>query len=159
MSSGEAKKPIQKKVLHAGSGPEPDCRNGAKLRFHFVAKSGDKVLDDSRKWDKPVEIIVGKKFKMEAWEMCLTTMRLKEVASFTVSPVYSAPYPMVAKTLRDAFGKDKAADKNGGKRRHHHVCGMMAMQMEGGITGYEDLNLLVEVTPPGGLRVRPKIAQ
>ena len=51
-------------------------------------------------------------------------------------------YPTVAKTLRDTFGhmgKKKAPDKI----QRGHMCGMMAMQMEGGL-GYEDLNQLMK---------------
>ena len=44
----------------------------------------DPVLDDSRTWDKPMELIIGKKFKLEAWETCLQTMLVGEVASFKV---------------------------------------------------------------------------
>jgi len=42
------------------------------------------VLDDSRKDEKPMEIIFGKKFKLEVWETCLKSMRVDEVASFVV---------------------------------------------------------------------------
>jgi AH receptor-interacting protein len=45
---------------------------------------GDAVLDDSRTWDKPMELILGKKFKLEVWETCLQTMMVGEVASFKV---------------------------------------------------------------------------
>ena len=31
---------------------------------------------------------------------------------------------------------------------HSHVCGMMAMQMEGGLTGYQDLNELARQARP-----------
>jgi AH receptor-interacting protein len=47
--------------------------------------SADKVLDDSRTWEKPMELIIGKKFKLEAWETCLQTMLVGEVASFKVT--------------------------------------------------------------------------
>ena len=34
--------------------------------FHFTTHTTDgTLLDDSRKWDKPMEIIMGKKFKLE----------------------------------------------------------------------------------------------
>merc|ERR1712218_372907 len=113
-----------------------------------VTKLEEKVLDDSRKWDNPMEIVFGKKFKLEAWELCLATMRLSEVSSFKVKPMYSCVYPAVAKTLRDTFNK---TDKHGkpkkpGEHQHqnHHVCGMMAMQTEGGVMGYDDLNELMK---------------
>ena len=140
-------KPIEKKILHAGKGPEPNFPNGTKVKFHFVTKLIDTVLDDSRKWDKPMELIFGKKFKLEAWELCLATMRLHEVSSFKVKPIYSAVYPVVAKTLREAFDKydkDGNPKKEGEKKTHHHSCGMMAMQMEGGLMGYDDLNELTK---------------
>ena len=63
-------KPIQKKIMHTGfldSSPE-EFPDGTKCKFHFVTKKCDEdatVLDDSRKWEKPMELIIGKKFKLE----------------------------------------------------------------------------------------------
>lgn len=44
------------------------------------------VLDDSRKMGpgKPVELVLGKKFKMEVWEAIIQKMAVNEVAEFTV---------------------------------------------------------------------------
>jgi len=84
----ETEKPIEKKTLHSGRpGSQPrDFREGTKVKFHFAAKLGEKTLDDSRKWDNkkdgPMEIVFGKKFKLECWETCLSTMVEGEVASF-----------------------------------------------------------------------------
>ena len=61
-------------------------------------------------------------------------MAVKEVARFRVKKHLTFNYPTVAKTLRDAF--DKAG---GSKEPHQHMCGMMAMQMQGGL-GHDDLN-------------------
>lgn len=36
-----------------------------------------------------MELIFGKKFKLEAWEECIKTMKLNEVASFIVHPSVS----------------------------------------------------------------------
>lgn len=47
------------------------------------------VLDDSKKDKKPLELIIGKKFKLEVWENCIKTMKRDEVASFTVEPSVS----------------------------------------------------------------------
>ena len=33
-----------------------------------------------------MELYLGKKFKLEVWENCIKSMRLNEVASFTVEP-------------------------------------------------------------------------
>jgi len=136
--------PIQKKVLHSGKGDIPLFKAGTKVNFHFVAKLLDNdrtLLDDSRKWTQPMELIFGKKFKLECWEMALETMRVGEVASFTTKRVYTHNYPTVVKTLRDNFlpgakGKD-------GHSHKAHMCGMMAMQAEGGL-GYDDLNALMK---------------
>jgi len=42
------------------------------------------VIDDNRKDKKPMELIFGKKFKLEVWETCLKSMRVDEVASYIV---------------------------------------------------------------------------
>lgn len=58
-----------------------------QLYFHFrteICDDENTVLDDSHKYNKPMEMILGKKFKLEVWETCLRTMRLNEVASFKV---------------------------------------------------------------------------
>ena len=135
-------KPIQKKILHAGH-QSVDLTNGTKVTFHFqtrLCNEDNTVLDDSRKWDKPMELIIGKKFKLEAWEMCLETMNVGEVASFTVKRRYTCEYPTVAKTLRETFGH---LGKKAEKVHKGHMCGMMAMQMEGGL-GFDDLNQLMK---------------
>lgn len=42
------------------------------------------MVDDSRKIGKPMEIIIGKKFKFEVWEAIVKKMSLNEVAKFRV---------------------------------------------------------------------------
>ena len=70
----------------------------------------------------------------QVWEVCLQAMAVKEVARFRVKRQLTFNYPTVAKTLRDAF--DKGDNK---PKEPQHMCGMMAMQMHGGL-GYDDLN-------------------
>lgn len=41
-------------------------------------------MDDSRKLGKPMELVLGKKFKFEVWETIVQMMALNEVANFTV---------------------------------------------------------------------------
>jgi len=140
-------KPIQKKILHAGKELPVELSNGTKVTFHFQTLKCDQdksLLDDSRKWTKPMELIIGKKFKLEAWELCLKTMTVGEVASFTVHRRYTCEYPTVAKTLRETFGH---LGKKAEKVHKGHMCGMMAMQMEGGL-GYDDLNDLMKDPQP-----------
>lgn len=58
-----------------------------QVAFHFVTKLTDEagtIIDDSRKMGKPMELVLGKKFKLEVWETIVQLMSLNEVASFTV---------------------------------------------------------------------------
>ena len=146
ISSTNSSLPIQKKVLHAGKGEVPQFKQGTKVSFHFVSKRLDDdrtILDDSRKWVKPMELIFGKKFKLESWEMNIETMRVGEVSSFTTKRCYTHSYPIVAKTLRDNFLPKPEGHDHKQHKASSHMCGMMAMQAEGGL-GYDDLNLLMK---------------
>lgn len=56
-----------------------------KIFFHFLTTTNDGTeIDNSRKYSKPMEITLGHQFKLECWENCLKTMRLGEVAKFSV---------------------------------------------------------------------------
>jgi AH receptor-interacting protein len=45
------------------------------------------LLDNSKSIEKPMELIFGKKFKLEIWEELLKSMRVKEVAEFLVADI------------------------------------------------------------------------
>ena len=100
---------IDKKIIHAGTASAnfaPDakvintCLNSfflhnnnvffLQVKFHFTTQivnedSGDlKEIDDSRKFKEPVEILIGKKFKLEVWESAIQTMAVGEIAEFRV---------------------------------------------------------------------------
>ncbi|XP_075220398.1 AH receptor-interacting protein [Lycorma delicatula] len=126
---------IKKTVIHTGSVHKPP-ETGSKVYFHFQTRLKDDdetVIDDSRKMGKPMELILGKKFKLEVWEVILSAMAVNEVARFDVDKSLVLTYPFVSKTLRDS-GKPV-----GQVRRH--CCGS-TLQTEG--TGYEDLNQLIK---------------
>uniref|UniRef100_A0AAY4EFF3 AIP/AIPL N-terminal FKBP-type PPIase domain-containing protein n=1 Tax=Denticeps clupeoides TaxID=299321 RepID=A0AAY4EFF3_9TELE len=112
---------VKKKILHGGQGALPHFPPGTKLVFHFQTLKDDferTVVDDSRRWKQPMEIFVGKMFKMEVWEVLLTSMRVGEVAEFWCDPIHTGLYPMVSKGMRlVAQGKDPLE----GQR---HMCGM-----------------------------------
>lgn len=61
-----------------------------QITFHFqtaiIDENGDieKIIDDSKKIGHPMELILGKKFKMPVWEECIKSMRLHEVSEFIV---------------------------------------------------------------------------
>ena len=57
--------------------------------FHYKTTKCDEaetVLEDSRVLGKkkPMELLIGKQFKLEVWEKSLKTMRRNEVAEFTI---------------------------------------------------------------------------
>lgn len=63
--------------------PYPTC--GLQATFHYRTLHSDKegaVLDDSRVRGKPMELIIGKKFKLPVWETIVSTMREGEIAQF-----------------------------------------------------------------------------
>lgn len=76
---------IKKETLYAGSKFIP-LKSGAKVKFHYETKRADneKVIDCSRKINKPMEMVLGRKFKLEVWEVIVQKMSLNEVAKFTV---------------------------------------------------------------------------
>lgn len=79
---------IKKQMIHSGSKYIP-LVDGTKVRFHYQTKTcpekGEQVLlDDSKKNHRPMELIIGKKFKFEVWEAIVKKMSLNEVAKFRV---------------------------------------------------------------------------
>lgn len=122
---------IKKETIYAGTKYIP-LTSGTKVKFHYETKRADntKVIDDSRKNEKPMELVLGKKFKLEVWEVIVQKMSLNEVARFTVDKSLVQQYPFVSKTIRDA-------SKNPEERKH--CCGM-TLQNEG--IGYCDLDEL-----------------
>nr|CAG4644124.1 EOG090X09NR [Lepidurus arcticus] len=134
-----AKEPIVKKIVYAGKQPLQEYSNGSKITFHYQTRrkleDGSIVsVDDSRKRGQPMELLLGKQFKLEIWESMVQTMALGEVSTFEVDKSLVLPYPIVSKTLRDAHRKVEHQNK--------HCCGFMSMQ-EGGL-GYPDLEDLLK---------------
>jgi AH receptor-interacting protein len=132
---------IKKRVLHASRKPDlPDYPDGTRVTFYYQTRLCDSdktVVDDNRKDGKPMELIFGKKFKLEVWETCLKSMRVSEVASFVVDVSLVGSYPVVAKNLRDI--------RKGARAHHHHCCGMTLK--EHGL-GYADLDNLLQHPQP-----------
>ena len=67
------------------------------MTFHFKTvrvKENDEpsvIVDDSESVGKPMELILGKKFKMPVWEECLKSMKENEVSEFTVGKKVQFP--------------------------------------------------------------------
>ncbi|XP_045464762.1 AH receptor-interacting protein [Harmonia axyridis] len=131
-------RPVIKEILYAGT-KKISFREGTKIFFHFQTRicNADKVLlDDSKKLGpgKPVELLIGKKFKLEIWESMLRGMLLNEVSKFVVLKSLVLEYPFVSKVLRDVH-KPK-------EERYNTHCCAMTLQTEG--IGYNDLNGLIK---------------
>ncbi|XP_052238554.1 AH receptor-interacting protein-like isoform X2 [Dreissena polymorpha] len=88
-----------------------------------------------------MEMILGKKFKLEVWEELIKTMRVKEIAEFIVDQKHVDQYALVSKQLRGIFSKNPKKHAENG-----HCCGMMAMSEHG--LGYADLDELVKNPQP-----------
>ncbi|KAF2885821.1 hypothetical protein ILUMI_20363 [Ignelater luminosus] len=128
---------ILKKILYAGTKPAT-FKDGAKVFFHFQTRLCNEektFIDDSRKMGpgKPLELVLGKKFKLEVWEAILQRMTINEVAQYTVSKNLVGQYPFVSKTLREAHIPPD--------ERKSHCCAM-TLQQEG--IGHDDLNNLLK---------------
>uniref|UniRef100_A0A8C9R711 Aryl hydrocarbon receptor interacting protein like 2 n=1 Tax=Scleropages formosus TaxID=113540 RepID=A0A8C9R711_SCLFO len=135
---------VKKKILHGGVGPMPHFPPGTKLAFHFQTLKDNferTVIDDSRKFKRPMEIFVGKMFKMEVWEVLLTSMRVNEVAEFWCDAIHTGLYPIVSKGMRlIAEGKDPLEGQK-------HVCGMGNM-FNYNFSGHPDLEELMKEPQP-----------
>ncbi|XP_070161438.1 aryl-hydrocarbon-interacting protein-like 1 isoform X1 [Polyergus mexicanus] len=127
---------IIKTVVHAGT-KTINFIPGTKVIFHFKTTKCDfdkTLIDDSRTMGNPMELILGKQFKLEVWEAIVQKMMLKEVACFKIHKSLVTAYPFVSKTLREA-------DKPRSEKCNHHCCGV-TLQNEG--VGYTDLNELMK---------------
>ncbi|GAB0100252.1 AH receptor-interacting protein [Sergentomyia squamirostris] len=120
---------IKKETVHPGDA-FIQMKPGTRVHFHYQTKrcTDGKLLDDSRKDNKPMELVLGKQFKLEVWEVIVQKMAVHEVAKFTVDKSLVPQYPFIAKTIRDAKQP---------KEWRKHCCGM-TLQNEG--LGYEDLD-------------------
>ncbi|XP_076544136.1 aryl-hydrocarbon-interacting protein-like 1 isoform X1 [Osmia lignaria lignaria] len=127
---------IVKTVIYAGT-KTINFVPGTKVVFHFKTTKCDPektVIDDSKTMGRPMELVLGKKFKLEVWEVIVQKMALNEVACFRINKSLVTAYPFVSKTLREV-GIPQS------EKRSHHCCGV-TLQNEG--IGYDDLNELIK---------------
>ena len=140
---------IQKSLIHAGKQPI-NYVDGTKVYFHYktIIQENGTVLDDSKMLNeaKPMELIIGKKFKLEAWEKALKTMWLNEVSKFSVTKKILYDYPVAAKQLREYYKSCSASncshkEHTNEQRQRTHCCGYN--MIEHGV-GYDDLDDLLK---------------
>ncbi|XP_039939669.1 aryl-hydrocarbon-interacting protein-like 1 [Hirundo rustica] len=135
---------VKKKILHGGRGELPKLQDGSKFTFHFQTLKDDferTVIDDSREAGMPMEIIMGKMFKLEIWETLLSSMRIGEVAEFWCDAIHTGMYALVSRGMRRiAEGRDPLEGQK-------HRCGMGNM-FDYHSTGYDDLDELQRTPQP-----------
>lgn len=116
-----------KRILYAGSGEVPTFSANTKVSrvyllevilihfflsttdtcqviFHFRTKildqDDEKIIDDSKQACKPMELIIGKKFKLEPWEDLIKTMRVGEIAELVCDKSIVPCYVLVSSQFR-----------------------------------------------------------
>ncbi len=173
-------------TLHETFSVSLSCENGQRLSFSVLILLMEFLRVIERFWNalcfihigkvpKEMELYLGKKFKLEVWETCVKSMRVNEVASFTVEPYVSNirntlntrafPCSGLLVVLKRMFlhrylfllqllGAYPAVAKSLRTLREgrvleapqHHCCGLM-MQNEQTL-GYPDLDELVKNPQP-----------
>uniref|UniRef100_A0A8C8ZQ20 Aryl hydrocarbon receptor interacting protein like 1 n=1 Tax=Prolemur simus TaxID=1328070 RepID=A0A8C8ZQ20_PROSS len=135
---------VKKTILHGGTGELPSFITGSRVTFHFrTMKCYDErtVIDDSKQVGHPMHIIIGNMFKLEVWEILLTSMRVGEVAEFWCDIIHTGVYPILSRSLRQMVeGKDPT-------EWHVHTCGLANMFAYHTL-GYEDLDELQKEPQP-----------
>lgn len=133
---------IKKTIVKNGQGDPPTFTPRGRATFHFKTfknaydDKSRKLIDDSRTFGKPFELLVGKSFKLDCWEECIKTMLVGETSTFSCPVESVIGYPSTSKSLRDFHS---------GKKPHGHTCGSNAL--EHGL-GYEDLDELQKKPTP-----------
>ncbi|KAG8434837.1 hypothetical protein GDO86_012984 [Hymenochirus boettgeri] len=135
---------IRKRLITAGKCNLADFCNGTKAIFHYRTELCDQkrtVIDDSSEREKPMELIIGKKFKLPVWENIIRSMQQGEVSEFLCDTPLVIEYPQVSRSLRRiAAGQDP----RDGQR---HCCGGIA-QLHDHSLGYQDLDELQKNPQP-----------
>ncbi|RLV98467.1 hypothetical protein DV515_00010817 [Chloebia gouldiae] len=153
---------VKKKILHGGRGELPKLQDGSKTLKDDFERT---VIDDSREAGMPMEIIVGKMFKLEIWETLLSSMRIGEVAEFWCDAIHRGaapdkgvqPPPGLSGVLPSLQHTGMYALVSRGMRRiaegrdplegQKHRCGMGNM-FDYHSTGYDDLDELQRTPQP-----------
>uniref|UniRef100_M3XQB9 AIP/AIPL N-terminal FKBP-type PPIase domain-containing protein n=1 Tax=Mustela putorius furo TaxID=9669 RepID=M3XQB9_MUSPF len=135
---------IKKTILHGGTGELPNFIMGSWVIFHFRTTKCEEewmVIDDSKLVSHPMHITIGKMFKLEVWEVLLTSMRVGEVTEFWWDTITQGVYSILSWSLRQvAEGKDPT-------EWHVHTCGLAKMFAYHTL-GYEDLDELQKEPRP-----------
>lgn len=106
-------KGVHKDIQYPGKGALPTYKKDTKTLFHFrTFINNDKrtLIDDSRNWNEPFELICGHSFQLDSWEDAIKTMRPGERSLFYCIPSKCLGYTKLSKTLRDMQKKKTEKD-------------------------------------------------
>ncbi|XP_073453392.1 AH receptor-interacting protein [Aquarana catesbeiana] len=135
---------IRKRIITPSKAEVSAYQDGTKATFHYKTLLCDEqrtVVDDSSNREKPMELIIGKKFKLPVWETIIRTMGEGEVAEFLCDMTLVLDYPQVSRSLRRiAAGEDP-------REGQRHCCGGIAQLHEHSL-GYMDLDILQKDPQP-----------
>ena len=123
-----------------GKKKEKTANKSNQITFHFQTLYTDDagnevVLDDSRKLSKPMELILGKQFRLPVWEELLKSMCVDEVSRFVINRNLVVNYPFISAQYRK-FAKYPIECR---LKQNSSCCGRM---VENGV-GYDDLDRLM----------------
>ncbi|XP_063814595.1 AH receptor-interacting protein isoform X2 [Pseudophryne corroboree] len=135
---------IRKRITAPSKAALSDFRDGTKATFHYQTLLCDDkrtMIDDSSNREKPMELIIGKKFKLPVWETIIRSMREGEVAEFLCDTPHVIEYPQVSRSLRQiAAGQDP-------REGQRHCCGGIA-QLHDHSLGFPDLDSMQKDPQP-----------
>ena len=72
-----------------------------------LLKQEEVVVDDSRTFGKPFELLIGRSFKLECWEDCIKSMFHGEISRFSCPLKCVGDYPTISRSLRDLYSGNK----------------------------------------------------
>ncbi|KAJ6237844.1 fk506-binding protein [Anaeramoeba flamelloides] len=79
---------IMKEILKEGSGEKPLPNSTVKVHYVGTLTNGKK-FDSSRDRDQPFEFVVGKRSVIQGWDLGIPTMKIGELAKFTIKADYA----------------------------------------------------------------------
>jgi len=81
---------LEKRVLRESPYPDEKPYEGDLVRIHYVGRLSDGTcFDNSRTRGEPFEFILGESEVIDAWEILIKSMALKEKAELTCPPQYA----------------------------------------------------------------------
>ena len=101
------------------------------MTFHFKTvklnpNCDEEVIDDSKRSGKPMELIIGKQFKLILWEEWIKNMRLNEVSELVVDKHLSIDYPFVSKCYRK-YCQNNGNDSTEEDMPSRRCCGIYSL--------------------------------